>query len=220
MPDRLAEPAHAADDVDRAHVVFVASFDRDPDIEIDTERGSEERVLDIVHRQRVPGQQPVHPALAHQLAQIAAAAAVHDHRPGDHHDPTTGCFHLTHHLDDPRHPHLHTSLGGHVVGHEGEAEPVTLLELRRHPDSVHPANNQIATPHVPQRATHRAPLAHQYHRVHALPLDRDPPPAVVDLGAMVGCRVEIVRHEPVTGLFQSGFPLRPGMTPQRHQLLE
>jgi hypothetical protein len=52
--DRLPQAAGAEDGVDRAHVVPVAAFDRLAGFEIDAERRAEQRLLDVVDRERVP----------------------------------------------------------------------------------------------------------------------------------------------------------------------
>ena len=54
-----------------------------PVFEIDAERGAEERLLDVVHGERVAGQQHVDVAGANQLLKVRRPAGVHDDRPGD-----------------------------------------------------------------------------------------------------------------------------------------
>ena len=68
--DRLLQPAGAADGVDRAHVVAMPALDRLAGVEIDAERGAEERLLDVVNGERVAGQQDVDVAGANQLLKV------------------------------------------------------------------------------------------------------------------------------------------------------
>ena len=58
-----------------------------PGVEIDAERGAEQRLLDVVHGQRVAGEQDVDEAAANQLLEMRRSAGVHDHRAGDDGDP-------------------------------------------------------------------------------------------------------------------------------------
>ena len=85
-----AQAAGAADGVDGAHVMAMAAFDRLAGFEIDAERGAEERLLDVVHGERVAGEQHVDVAGADQILEVGAAAGVHDDRPGDERDAAAG----------------------------------------------------------------------------------------------------------------------------------
>ena len=81
--DRLADPAGAANAVDRAQVMFVARLGQVAAIEIDAQAGAEEGLLDVVRGQGVAGEEHVDIAHADELLEELAAAGVHDGRPAD-----------------------------------------------------------------------------------------------------------------------------------------
>ena len=218
--DGGAEAADAADRVDGPHVVLVPLVDGDPGVEIDPERRAEEGVLDVVHGERVPREQPVDPAPPDEPTQVVAAAAVHHHRPRHHDDASAFRLHGPHHADDARHADLHPPLGRDVAGHEREAEAVALLELGQDPDAVESAHDLLAAADVPKLAAGGAAVAHDHHRVHPLALDVHPAAAVVNLGPVVRGRVEVVGDEAVAGLLEPGLALRPGMASEGDQLLD
>ena len=98
-----------------------------------------------MHRERVPGQHHVHVALADQRREVLDAAGVHDDRAGDHGDAAARLS-LTSRIicGDARDAALHATLRRDVVAHEGEAETVALLELRRHADAYVSADDALA----------------------------------------------------------------------------
>ena len=59
-------------------------------LHVDAERGAVERLLDVVDRERVAGEQHVDVAAANQIAEVGAAAGVDDDRPGDERDAAAG----------------------------------------------------------------------------------------------------------------------------------
>ena len=71
--DRLADAAGAAHGVDRAHVIAMAVLDGMAAAEIDAERRARERDLDVVHGERVAGEQHVDVAEPDQIAEILAS---------------------------------------------------------------------------------------------------------------------------------------------------
>ena len=71
-----ADAAGAVDRVDRAHVVAVAAFDGRAGFEIDAERRAEQRLLDVVHGERVAGEQHVDVARADQRRRSTAPPPV------------------------------------------------------------------------------------------------------------------------------------------------
>ena len=102
--------------VDRAHVMPVAAFDRFAGFEIDAERGAEERLLDVVHGERVAGEQHVDVAAANQLAEIRPPPPVWTTTgPGDDRDAIAGLFGLAHHRGNPRDADLDAALGRDLV---------------------------------------------------------------------------------------------------------
>ena len=125
--------------------------------EIDAERGAEERLLDVVNGERVAGQQHV------DVARRESA-------PGSSADPpvctTTGPATtairppaaLTSRIiaamrDDAD---LDAPLRRDLVGHEREAVPIALLELRHDPDAGDAADDRVAGADVAQLAADRA----------------------------------------------------------------
>ena len=168
-----------------------------------------------------PGQQHVDVAASDQVAEVPGAATVHDDRPGDEGDPAALRLHMPHHGDDLGGAHFDPTLGGHVVGHEREPEPVPLPELGRHTDPVQAAHHRIALLDVPQLAAAGGSLSDDDHRVHAWMADGDPRSLVTDVRLMIRRRVEVVGDHPVRlGRHQRHVPLRHRMTPERHQVLE
>ena len=57
--DRTRNAADCADDVQRAHLIFVTTLGQGTLFEIDPERCAEKRVLDIVQRERVPAEEQI-----------------------------------------------------------------------------------------------------------------------------------------------------------------
>ena len=218
--DRVAQPAQPADRVDRPHVVLVPLVDGDPGVEVHPEGRAEEGVLDVVHGEGVPRQQPVDPAAPDEPAQVPPAAAVHHHRPRHHDDAPAFRLDLAHHGHDPRHADLDPPLGRDVAGHEREPEAVALLELGQDADAVEPADDPLPRPDVPQLAARGAAVAHHHHRVHPLVLHVDPSAAAADLRPVVGGRVEVVGDEAVAGRGEPRLAVPPGMAAQGDELLD
>ena len=172
--DGGADAAGAVDGVDRRHVIAVALLDRRAGHQIDAERRARQRELDVVHGQRVPGEDDVHVALADQRREVLDAAGVDDDRPGDDGDAAAGRLDVAHHLRDARHAAFDATLGRDVVAHEREAETVALAELRRHADAGVAAHDRLAGLDVPQLAAGGGLSVDDDHRVHALLVDLDP----------------------------------------------
>src|SRR4029453_9416155 len=86
--DGPSKATNAADGVDGSHVMPVASLDG-PARVVDTERGAEQRVFDVVHGQGVAGQQHIDETGADELAEIRHAASVHEDRTSHDGDPPT-----------------------------------------------------------------------------------------------------------------------------------
>ena len=200
--DRAAQAAGAADRVDRAHVMAMAAFDRAAGLEVDAERRAVQRLLGIVDRERVAGQQHVDEAAADQLAEVHTAAGVHHHRTGDDGDAIAGALHFFHHRRDPHHADLDPPLGGDLVGHEREAEPIALAELGDDLDAAHADDDEVALPDVAQFSADRAggPRAERGRGpgrdddgcVHALAFDGEPLAVAPDERPMIRRRVEIL----------------------------
>src|SRR4030095_8071334 len=167
--DRLPQPTGAEDRVDRAHVMPVAAFDRFAGLQIDAERGAEERLLDVMHGQRVAGEQHVDVAAPNQLAEIRPAAGVDDHGAGDDGDAIAGVFRLAHHRGNSRDADLDAPFGRDLVRHEREPEAIARLELRDDFDAVNPADDSVAAPDLAQLAAHGPGRLHAA-RFHLLTL--------------------------------------------------
>ena len=155
-------------------------------VEVDAERGVEQRALGVVDGQRVARQQYVDEPGAGQPREIGGAAGVHDDRPGDERDATPGRLHLPHHFRDPRHADFDAALRRHVVGHEREVGAVAVAELRRDADAVEAADDAIAGPQVAELAAFGARGGEHDRRVHPLLPDVDPMPGDADLRPLVG----------------------------------
>ncbi len=81
--DGLADAAGAADAVDRPQMMLVPRFGQIAALQVHAQAGAEQRLLDVVRGQGVAGEQHVDVAAANQLAQVLAAAGVHDRRAAD-----------------------------------------------------------------------------------------------------------------------------------------
>ena len=81
--DRGANRAAAANAVDRPQVMLVARFGDAGVGQVNAQARAEQRLLDVVRRQRVAGEQLVDVAAANQLAHGRPAAGVDDRRPAD-----------------------------------------------------------------------------------------------------------------------------------------
>ena len=107
------------------------------------------------------------------------------------------CFHVAHHVGNPRDAGLDAALGGDLVGHEREAVAIALAELRRDADALDAADDGVARAHVAQLAAQRAAAFDHDDRVHPLLLDLEPLPAVPHERPLVRRRVEVVGHAAV-----------------------
>src|SRR6185503_20442891 len=85
--DGLAHAAQAVDGVNRVEVVAAAALDRASARLAHAEAGADDRLLEVVDREGVAGEDDVHPALADEAGERGRPARVDDGRPGYHHDP-------------------------------------------------------------------------------------------------------------------------------------
>src|SRR5262249_11259943 len=81
--DRLTDAAYRADPVDRAQVVFVTGVRGLPAIQGHPKRSPVQRILDVVRRQGVAGEEDVDVATLDEAAKVLAGAGVDDGWPGD-----------------------------------------------------------------------------------------------------------------------------------------
>ena len=89
----------------------MAALDRLAGVEVHAERGAEERLLDVVDRERIARQHDVHVAVANQLLEVGRSAGVHHHRSGDDGDSPARVFDLLHHRRDAPDADLDAALG-------------------------------------------------------------------------------------------------------------
>ena len=142
--DRRPQAARSADGVDGPHVVAVAPLDRFAGVEVHAERGPKERLLDVVNRQGVTGQQHIDESGTDQLLEVGRSARMNDDGTGDDDDPSARGLYLAHHRRDTRHADLDAALGGDLGGHEREAVPIPLLKFRHHAHTGYAAHNAVA----------------------------------------------------------------------------
>src|SRR5689334_8174744 len=147
-----------------------------------------------MHGQRIAGEDDVDETVTNQLGEVLDTSGVDDHGAGDHRNATTGLLHVTHHRGDAGHAAFHPTFGRDVVAHEREAEAIPFLELRRYPNALVPADDRFAGADVTQLAARRPRTRDHDDGVHPLLFHLHPLAADADMGAMVGRRVEIVRH--------------------------
>src|SRR5262249_49774894 len=100
--DRCVDAARTADRVDRADVMAVAAFHSAAAIEIDSERGAVERLLQVVNRECVAGEQHLYISAADQIGEVSGAAGVDCDWPGDERDSAAGRLDLPHQPGDLR----------------------------------------------------------------------------------------------------------------------
>ena len=127
------------------------AFDRLSGVEVDAERRAEQRLLHVVDRQRVAGEQDVDEAAANRAPENAATRRC-ARRPGRRR-PRCGrraAFDLAHHRRDARDADLDAPLGRDLVGHEREAVAVAFLELGNHAHAGDAADDVIAGADVAQ----------------------------------------------------------------------
>ena len=176
---------------------------------IDAERGAEQRALDVVHGERVPGEERLHVAAANEPSAGArrrrcARRPDRPRRPSGRPGPDR--LHL---LGDDLDHALDPPLRRHLVPHEDEVRGLPRLERRVDPHPGGAAHHEIAATDVAQLHATRPPRRiDDQTGIHPLVLHRDPAAAVVHLGAVVGRRVEVIRHGSV-GLAR----------PQRHRVV-
>ena len=199
LAHRARDRSGVVDPIDRTHVVLVALLDGLPRLQAHAERRPEEAVLDVVDRERVAGQQRVHPAAADERAERVDAAGVDHDRPGDDDDALAAFAGGAHHVRDPADARLDLALRTDVVAHEGERLPPALGPLHVQAHSVDAAHDVIPGAHVAQLHAARRAVLDDDDGVHTLPADFDPAPAEPHLGPVVRRRVEVLRHAGVLG---------------------
>src|SRR5262249_5576074 len=147
------------DRVDGAHVVTVTPLDRAAGLEIDAERGAEQRLLHVMDRERVAREEHVDEAAADEIAEIPSAARMDDDRAGHDGDALAGRFRVAHHRRDPRDAHLDAPLRRDLVRHEREPESIARLEFGDDLDAAYAADDRVPFPDLAQfPADGRAPL--------------------------------------------------------------
>ena len=153
--------------------------------------------------QRVAGEQDVDVAGAHQPDHRRGGTGVHDSRPADPEDASSGGLDLPHPLGDLVDEQRLRLLAGDGGGHEAE---VLLLAARRrrrhlHADAVRAADDRLARLHVADRHVphHLAAvlLLDDQSAVHLGAVHVQPLPVQPDEGVEVRRRVEVVREDAV-----------------------
>ena len=104
-----------------------------------------QRELDVVHGERVPGEDGLHISGANQLREVLHASRVDDDGAGDNGNAAAGLLHLAHHGGDAGDTAFDAPLRRDVVAHEREAETVALAELGRHANPFVAADDRLAT---------------------------------------------------------------------------
>ena len=175
-----------------------------------------------MHGERVAGEQHVDVATTDQLVEVGAAAGVHDHRPGDEGDLAArpaGCA-------------ASSRQSGRRWLSTRRSDEISLVMK---PKSARVRSRNSGVTRMPSRPqTTRSPaltsrsLRHMAppsingdHRVHPLARDFDPGAAEPDVRALVGGRVEIVRHAAVlVGDPDGGVLHLDRVAAERQQFLE
>ena len=173
-------------------MMFVAVFDRNPLIEPHPQARAEQRLLNVVRRQRIAGEELVDVAGPNEFAQVLAAAGVNDRRPAD--DERLASLapiakQLARDLADRR---PFRFLGRHAAGHELEAVTFHIARLGQHSRSGMPTDDRIAENDVGHRhaARHGGLRVDDDAAVHFLQFDFAPLASQSDFGPLVRRTVE------------------------------
>src|SRR3954469_10212210 len=167
-------------------MVAMAAFNGAAALHIDPERGAVQGLLDVVHRQRVAGEQDVDVAMPDEIAEVLSTAGVDDDRADDEGDALTRLLRRPHHRRDAGHTDFDAALGRNLVGHEREAVAVAFLELRHDLDAVDAADHGVALADLAKLAADRPAGVDDDRRIHPLALDFDPLAVTPDEGLMIG----------------------------------
>src|SRR5207253_3077385 len=96
------------------------ALDVDAALQVDAERGPEERLLDVVRGQAVAGEERLDVAVAHETGQVGPAAGVDHDRTGDDDDLAAAVAEPPHLPGDAIDGELHAALARGLGGHEAE----------------------------------------------------------------------------------------------------
>src|SRR5262249_32698090 len=140
-------------------------------LQINSQRGTVESILNVVHGQGVAAQQGMHEAVPNQFTEKLHSARMHDDRPGDEHNLACLGADLLHHLRNFFYGSFDPALRRDLVSHEGETQPISLLELRFHPYTFVTASNEVAGPDIAQLPAEKASIRTADYRIHPLMLD-------------------------------------------------
>ena len=142
--DRLADAAQPADRVDRAEMVLVPLIGRKSLVERDAETRAVERLLDVVRRQGIAGEEHVDEAVANQLGNQFAPAGVDHGRSQDGEHLVARRTRLAHGRRDLANAHRLRPLARYRAGHELEQFVLAHLGFRRqHANAATPHDDAI-----------------------------------------------------------------------------
>ena len=125
-------------------MVLVPAVDGGARFEIDAERRAEQRGLDVVDGERVPGEEHVDESRADERGEVRRAARVDDDGPRHERDALPPRFDRFHHARDAFDARLDAPLGGDLVGHEREVGSLAVAKLRRHAEAAEAADDAVA----------------------------------------------------------------------------
>jgi hypothetical protein len=112
-------------------------------------------------------------------------------------------------------------LGRDLVRHEGESQPIAILERRHDANAGDTADHCVAGAQVAQLAAHRAIAGDDDRGVHPLLLHRDPLPLDPHVRFVVGRRIEIGRRAAVEVRQADGDVLAAQhVASERHQVFD
>src|SRR5207237_6544599 len=97
--------------VDRPHVMAMSAGDRRARLQIDAKRCAEQRLLRVVHREGIAGEEDIDVTRANQPREVSGPARVHDDGSSHKDDPAPGRLYVAHDPGDPPNADLDAALG-------------------------------------------------------------------------------------------------------------
>ncbi len=179
------------DGIDGAHVIAMTVLFLTPVALPNTERGSQQRGLDIMNAQGVSAQQRVHVAFSDQFRKRDGASRVYDHRTGHGDNLLSGRARVFDQGGGLLHGRFHLAFRGYAVAHEGERETIAFLRFGNHADAAHSGHHLVAGSKIAHAPAPGLVAIDYDHGVHALVLNFHPLVVAADIGSIIGSGVKI-----------------------------
>ena len=195
--------------------------------EIDAQRRAEQRLLDVMDRDRVASEQRLDVPVMDQPRQVFPTARVDHDRAGHDHDLPFLLPPPAHFPRDPLDHQIDPALARDARAHERKlvfAVAVRLWQSSPRPQPVAARDHEIAVLQRPEERASRGPaLIDHDHSIHPLVLDRNPFLRDSNLGWVNGRGVKVIRGDPVRRRGRErrvAFLGRDAFCPEREELAE